>query len=198
LSRKTNLAGAFACVLALSCGSHEDSGSDLGSDPEWGTGFSTRVSDAGDPDAPSSVQQACALFGGPPYLYPSIDALQSKLARRWVGCGDNPARAASFWPAGFDGIQFDGVGGWVALVRAADGTIAPASAGNAAGTYDVMPFPDDDSGQYAASFIMHVAPPGTDSASFEQWEGNIEESPDILFVESSTTSDAFRFSSAPP
>jgi hypothetical protein len=188
------LAVAIALALALACGSHPD----LGSDPQWGQGFSTRLADAGNPDDPSSVQQACALFGGPPYPYTSIDDLKAKLSRRWVGCGDNPAPAGDFWPAGFTGVQLDPAGTWQALVRAGDGSVQQATAGNAAGTYEVVRYPVGPSDRYGALFILYLLPAGvTDMYAGEQWEGEIEESPEILFVTSSTTSDAFRFSSAP-
>ncbi len=194
---KGTLAGAFAsAALALGCGSHPD----LGSDPQWGEGFSTRAADAGNPDAPSSVAQACALFGGEPYDYASLDDLHAKLARRWVGCGDNSVDNGGFWPPGFTGIQLDDAGTWQALVRETDGSVVQATVGNAAGTYQVIRYPDD-SAQYAAFFILYLLPPGStdlNSGEHEQWEGNLEESPEILFVESSNTADSYRFSSALP
>ena len=54
----------------MGCGSSE--GPDFGSDPQWGSGFSTRLDDAGDPDSPGTAAVACSLFGGPPYAYSSI------------------------------------------------------------------------------------------------------------------------------
>ena len=187
----------LAAALAFGCGSHPD----LGSDPQWGQGFSARSSDPGDPEEPTSAGQACAMFGGEPFLYPSIDALQARLARRWTGCGDNPAASGGFWPQGFAGIQLDGAGGWQALVRAADGSSEAATAGNAAGTYQVMRL-SSDSGEYAPVFILQFQPTGAASpdmgGAHEQWECNLEDAPEILAVTSSTTTDGFRFSSAGP
>ena len=190
---KRTITAAFAGALALGCGSHQD----LGSDPQWGEGFSTRLADAGNPDAPTSVAQACAFFGGEPYVYPSLDELQARLSRRWVGCA-NYAGDTGFWPAGFTGVQLDADGTWQALVRASDGSVQPATEGNATGTYDVTLYMPG-SAQYAPMFVMHFLPVGgTDPFASEQWEGNIEESPEILFVVSSNTADSYRFSSALP
>lgn len=197
------IASVCACALALGCGSPDPPGSasdtNQAGDPQWGQGFATRLSDGGNPDAPSSVAQACALFGGEPYNYPSIEEVKTRLtSARWVGCADNSQNTNGFWPAGFTGIQFDSADAWRALVRAADGSIEPATLGNAAGTYEVDPYPLR-SAQYAAVFIVHLLPVGTtDTGLGEQWQGYFEDSPEILFVESSDGPDAYRFSSAPP
>src|SRR5262249_4871355 len=144
-----------ASVLVGGCGSADPPGSasdtNQAGDPMWGQGFSTRSSDGGDPDAPSSVTQACALFGGEPWDYASIDDVNVRLSsRRWLGCADNSKDAidaGGFWPAGFTGIVFGGDGTWQALVRAPDGSIAPATTGNTTGTYEVAPYMDTP--QYA-------------------------------------------------
>ncbi len=192
--------GICACALAFGCGSSDppDSASDTNQsgDPQWGEGFATRSSDGGDPDAPSSVAQACALFGGPPWDFASIaDVKQRLTSRTWIGCGDDSLNTNGFWPAGF---VFTPDGRWQALVRASDGSMGPATEGHAAGTYEV----DDyaiDMPQYAAMFILHFLPDGAaNEAQGEQWEGYFEDSPEILYVDSSTGTDAYRFSSAPP
>ena len=201
--QKGRIGGLFACAIAVGCGSSDPPGSasdtNQSGDPQWGQGFSTRLSDAGTPDAPASVAQACAQFGGEPWNYPAIDDVKARLAsRRWVGCGDNAPDTNHFWPAGFAGIVFDPNGSWQALIRAGDGSIQPATGGNATGTFQVETYAIDTP-QYAAMFVMHLIPTGvTDPRGFEQWQGYFEDPPEILSVESSTSSDAYRFSSAPP
>jgi hypothetical protein len=192
---------AAACALAIGCGSGSDppgsaSGTNQSGDPQWGQGFGTRLADGGDPDAPSSVAQACALFGGDPWGYPSIDAVQTRLAsQRWIGCSDNSQNTNGFWPAGFTGILFGTDGTWQALVRASDRSIRPSGA---TGTFTVDRYPNDTA-QYVGMFVVHLMPSGiTDPGRAEQWQGYFEDSPEILFVESSTSSDVYRFSSAPP
>ncbi len=187
----------------MGCGPSDPPGSasdtNTAGDPQWGEGFSTRLSDAGNPDAPASVAQACAQFGGAPWNYPSIDDVTARLAsRRWVGCPDNSPDTNDFWPAGFAGIVFDPNGSWQALIRAGDGSIQPATQGNATGTFQVDSYPIETA-QDAAIFVMHFTPTGVrEPAGAEQWQGYFEDSPEILSVESSTSSDAYRFSSAPP
>jgi hypothetical protein len=198
LGAKRTSAAACAGALALGCGSHPD----LGSDPQWGVGFSTRLTDAGNVDAPSSVGQACAQFGGAPYDYPSIDDLQAKLSRRWVGCDDNPVDLDNFWPSGFVGVQLDPAGTWQALVSEADGSVQPATAGNADGTYVLVRYADD-SAQYAQMFELYFLPsgspfPGDPVHAAVQWQGWLEQSPDVLEVVSAHTASQYRFSSASP
>jgi hypothetical protein len=192
---------AAACALAIGCGSSSDppgsaSDTNRSGDPQWGDGFGTRVADGGDPDAPSSAAQACALLGGDPWDYPSIDDVTVRLtAKRWIGCGENSKSTNGFWPAGFAGVLFDADGTWQALVRTSDGSIGQSSA---TGTFTVDPY-GIEGPQYVGMFIVHLTPSGVaDPAREEQWQGYFEDSPEILFVESSTTSDPYRFSSAPP
>lgn len=197
MATRWSIAVAFACAVAGGCGSQ-----DLGSDPQWGQGFSARPADPGNPDAPTSVEQACMQFGGAPYAYPSLEDLQARLARRWVGCGDNPGPSGpistNFWPQGFTGVQLDPAGTWQALRRASDGSVEPATVGNASGTYVVTRYPGDPV-RYAGSFIVYLLPgDSTDMDSGEQWQGDLEESPEMLVVTSAHTGDSFRFSSAAP
>jgi hypothetical protein len=201
--RAKGVAGTCACALAIACGSSDPPGSasdtNKGGDPQWGEGFATRLNDGGSPDAPASVAQACALFGGEPWDYPTIDDVKTRLAsHRWLGCADNSRDTEGFWPAGFIGIVFDVSGSWLALVLSADGSIQGATQGNSTGTFQVDPYPLDTP-QAAAEFVLHFLPNGvTDPGLAEQWQGYFEDSPEILSVDSSTGRDTYRFSSASP
>jgi hypothetical protein len=158
--------------------------------------------DAGNPDAPSSVAQACVDFGGAPYDYSSVDDLLAKLSKRWVGCGDNPVPpAGGIWPSGFVGVRFDPGGTWQALVRMPDGSVQPAVGAPSSGTFHVARYPGDaaaDAPIFVLYFFVGNAAVQSNDDADDQWEGNLEESPEILHMVASHTGQDFRFSSAAP
>jgi hypothetical protein len=190
-------AWAASCA-ALTTGCHV-SREDRPVDREWGQGFSTRLLDAGNPDAPVSATQACNQFGGAPYVYTSVGDLMAHLAGRWVACGDSSGPETwSFWPPGFAGVDLGAGGTWRTLLRAADGTLQDDTDPEAQGTFAIVDLSSDSwVGQplFALRFLTSADPDAAGPA--QQWEGWLEESPDILFVHGNG-GDTYRLSSATP
>jgi hypothetical protein len=201
-----SVARLFVCAtlgaFAIGCGSRKG-GPDLGSDPQWGDGFSARLVDAGDPQSPGSAAVACSLFEGPPYAYASIADLTDHLIdKQWTGCRDNTAvDAGELFPVGFAALTFDGAGNWQAFVQAPNGAFELATGAHSQGTYTLREYAPNNT-QYAGMFILTLKPPGAGSvpnADWLQFQGMLLESPEILsFYSSNVASAYYRFSPLPP
>jgi hypothetical protein len=190
----------LGCLL-LGCGSRKAPGP--GSDPDWGAGFSARLVDAGDPDAPASAAIACSLFQGPPYAYASIADLTDRLTdKQWIGCSGNAAiDNGELFPTGFAAITFDGAGNWQAFVHAPNGSLEPATGAHSQGTYSLRAYIVDTT-QYAGTFVLSLGPPDAGAlggADDLQFQGMLLESPEILSFYSTNVAGAnYQFSSAAP